>query len=43
LKEGFISGHDYHPVWQGIIDGVNELLGFPDKTFCDTSWIKKIN
>lgn len=43
IKEGFISGHDYHPVWQGIIDGVNELLETPDKTFCDTSWIKKIN
>jgi hypothetical protein len=42
INQGFIAGHDYHPVWQGIIDGVNELLGTPDATFCDTSWIKKI-
>ena len=43
IKKGFIAGHDYHPVWKGIIDGVNELLGSPDETFCDTSWIKKVN
>jgi predicted O-methyltransferase YrrM len=43
IKKGFIAGHDYHPVWSGIIDGVNELLESPDETFCDTSWIKKVN
>jgi predicted O-methyltransferase YrrM len=43
IKSGFIGGHDYHPVWQGIVNGVEELLGPPDKIFQDTSWIKKIN
>ena len=43
IKNGFIGGHDYHPVWQGIIDGVNEIIGTPDKIFDDTSWIKKVN
>jgi len=43
IKEGgFIAGHDFHPVYQGIIDGVRELLGDPDAVFQDTSWIKKI-
>lgn len=39
---GFIAGHDFHPVYQGIIDGVIEMLGEPDATFQDTSWIKKV-
>jgi predicted O-methyltransferase YrrM len=42
-NRGIISGHDYHPVWEGIVNGVNEILGTPDATFSDTSWIKKIN
>jgi hypothetical protein len=42
-SSGFISGHDYHPVWEGIVKGVEELLGVPDNVFSDTSWIKKIN
>ena len=42
-SSGFISGHDYHPVWGGIVKGVEELLGIPDNVFSDTSWIKKIN
>jgi hypothetical protein len=41
-ESGFICGHDYHPVWQGVVDGINEKLGEPDKRFQDTSWIKKI-
>lgn len=40
--DGFIGGHDYHPNWSGIINGVDEILGKPDLTFVDTSWIKKI-
>jgi predicted O-methyltransferase YrrM len=39
---GFIAGHDFHPVYQGIIDGVRELLGEPDAIFQDSSWIKRI-
>lgn len=42
-KGGFIGGHDYHPVWRGVIDSVVENLGNPDSTFEDTSWIFKIN
>lgn len=42
ISYGFIAGHDYHPKWQGIIDGVDEMLGKPDATFIDTSWIKNI-
>lgn len=39
---GFICGHDYHPVWQGVVNAIHEKLGVPDKLFQDTSWIKKI-
>jgi predicted O-methyltransferase YrrM len=42
-KGGYISGHDYHPVWQGVIDAIHEKIGKPDFIFQDTSWIKKIN
>lgn len=43
IKEnGFIGGHDYHPVWQGVMDAINESLGAPDMTFVDTSWIKQL-
>lgn len=41
-KGGFIGGHDYHQVWQGVKDGIHELLGPPEQTFQDTSWIKQI-
>jgi len=41
-KNSFIGGHDYHKVWSGVINAVDETLGKPDKTFRDTSWIKKI-
>ena len=44
LKEnGFISGHDYHEVWEGVVKAIDESLGKPDNKFSDTSWIKKIN
>jgi cephalosporin hydroxylase len=38
---GFIAGHDYHPVYQGVVDGILETIGYPDHTFRDTSWIKR--
>lgn len=41
-SNGFIGGHDYHPNWKGVVDGIEEILGIPDKIFGDTSWIKKI-
>jgi len=41
-KDGYIAGHDYHPVWQGVVNAVNETIGKPDATFKDTSWIKKL-
>jgi len=40
---GYISGHDYHSVWQGVINAIHETIGEPDIIFQDTSWIKKIN
>lgn len=39
---GFIGGHDYHVNWIGVKNAINEILGEPDLTFKDTSWIKKI-
>lgn len=42
IKEGgYISGHDYHENWQGVIDAIHETIGEPDMIFKDTSWIKK--
>jgi hypothetical protein len=41
-ESGFICGHDYHMVWQGVVNAIHEKLGKPDKIFQDTSWIKKI-
>jgi hypothetical protein len=40
---GFICGHDYHPVWQGVVDAINETIGEPEMVFQDTSWVKKNN
>jgi predicted O-methyltransferase YrrM len=37
-----IAGHDYHRNWDGVVRGINEILGVPDATFSDTSWIKLI-
>lgn len=37
-----IAGHDYHRNWDGVVKGINEILGVPDATFSDTSWIKLI-
>ena len=41
-KDALIGGHDYHLNWYGVVRGINEILGEPDTTFMDTSWIKKI-
>jgi len=41
-KGGFIGGHDYVNVWDGVVKAVDESLGKPDKIFSDYSWIKKI-
>jgi hypothetical protein len=41
-KSGFITGHDYHPVWQGVVDAIHEAIGEPEMIFQDTSWVKKI-
>ena len=42
-KTGWIAGHDYgskhHP---GVKKAVEEMVGTPDITFKDTSWLKKI-
>jgi predicted O-methyltransferase YrrM len=42
-EDGFICGHDYHEVWEGVVKAIDESLGKPDNKFSDTSWIKKIN
>lgn len=43
IEIGFISGHDYHISFPNIVNGVIESVGFPDKVFDDSSWIKNIN
>ena len=40
---GIISGHDYHDVWPGVVQAVDELLGKPDGVFGDHSWCKLVN
>ena len=38
-----IAGHDYYmDNWPGIVKAINELLGEPDATFSDGSWVKKM-
>lgn len=40
---GFIGGHDYLlKCFPGVVKAVDEKFGSPDKTFVDTSWLKKI-
>lgn len=36
---GIIAGHDYTPVYPGVIRAVNEFCGKPISIFEDTSWI----
>ncbi len=42
LKPKVISGHDYAHWCPGVIQAVNEVLGQPQKTFCDGSWMVKL-
>jgi hypothetical protein len=37
-----IGGHDYQKEWPGVMRAVTEILGTPDKTYLDASWIKSI-
>jgi predicted O-methyltransferase YrrM len=39
---GYIAGHDYQSKFQGTIDAVKEVLGYPNLIFPDTSWIFKM-
>jgi len=42
-KNGYIGGHDYLlKCFPGVVKAVDEKFGSPDKTFEDTSWLKKI-
>lgn len=42
-KGGFITGHDWgQKNFPGIEKAVREILGEPDITFRDTSWIKQL-
>ncbi len=34
-----IAGHDYSHEYQGVMDAVEEVLGKPNLTFSDSSWI----
>lgn len=37
-----IAGHDYYQGnWPGIVKAIDELLGAPDATFADGSWMKR--
>ena len=40
---GFISGHDFTPGWQTVVNAVTESLGEIDGVFCDASWVKRIH
>ncbi len=37
MKSGLLCGHDYHPVWPGVIQAVDELFGNKIHT-CGTIW-----
>ena len=41
-KGGFIAGHDFYGVNNGVEQAVIETIGKPDKTYEDSSWIKRI-
>lgn len=40
-KDGYIGGHDIS--WMEVRVAVMRTIGDPDKTFGDTSWIKKVS
>lgn len=33
-----IAGHDYSNFWPGVVQAIEEKLGKPHQTFCDSSW-----
>ena len=40
---GWISGHDFiNHSWPGCVSAIREVVGEPDATFRDGSWVKKI-
>jgi predicted O-methyltransferase YrrM len=41
--DGYICGHDFSHNWPDVIKAVYESVGAPDKTFQDTSWLKKVS
>jgi coproporphyrinogen III oxidase-like Fe-S oxidoreductase len=43
LNPKAISGHDYTASWPGVVKAVDEVVGKPDMTFCDGSWIKRLS
>lgn len=38
---GYIGGHDYTGWHPDVVNAVNDIIGVPDETFCDGSWIKR--
>ena len=44
IKKGsFIGGHDYkRKRHDEVIKAINEILGEPEKVFCDSSWVFKV-
>lgn len=41
-KGGYIGGHDYRSRFKGVIQAVHEIVGPPEKTYKDTSWLVKV-
>jgi hypothetical protein len=39
---GILAGHDYSNDFEGVVKAVDDMFGKPDKTYRDTSWIKKM-
>lgn len=40
-SSGYIGGHDYTEWHPNVMNAVNDVLGVPDITFCDGSWLKQ--
>ena len=40
---GYISGHDYHQEWSGVIKAVKDKLKVEPEVFPDTSWLIKMS
>lgn len=35
---GYLGGHNYSPLWPGVVESVGEAFGNPDMVFGDSSW-----